>query len=351
MKVVQYNNINNNSKGMTMAKLSEHQQWLQLRQEEIIDPLREIVDPHHHLWRHEGMEPYLLEDLHADTGSGHNICKTVFIECGAEYRIDGPEHLRSVGETEFAAALAKQSDQSAGATIAGIVAHTDLCSNALVDTMAVHAEAAQGRLRGIRHALSCAPGGVDLMIPGRAPRDLYKNPQFQAGVQLLGQLGYSYDSWHYHFQNSQFLALTRTAPNTTMVLDHFGTPLGVGKYASQRQEIYQQWKKDIVAIAQCDNAVVKLGGLAMPDNGFGWFGRKTPPTSDEFVAAQGDYFHHMIECFGPQRCMFESNFPVDKLSISYPVLWNALKKIASRYSESEQQSMFSGTATQVYRLD
>ena len=135
------------------------------------------------------------------------------------------------------------------------------------------------------------------------------------------------------------------------MLDHFGTPIGVGPYASQRQEIFAQWKKDVAAISRCENVVAKLGGMAMPDNGFGWMGRETPPSSDEFVAAQGDYYHHMIECFGPERCMFESNFPVDKLSISYPVLWNALKKIAARYSQTERDALFRGTASRVYALD
>jgi predicted TIM-barrel fold metal-dependent hydrolase len=135
-----------------------------------------------------------------------------------------------------------------------------------------------------------------------------------------------------------------------MVLDHFGTPLGVGRFAGKRAEIFEQWKKDVAEIAACPNVVAKLGGLAMPDNGFGWFGRAKPPTSDEFVEAQAPYYHHMIECFGPDRCMFESNFPVDRLSISYPVLWNGLKKIAGGFGDDEKDAMFRGTASRVYRL-
>jgi predicted TIM-barrel fold metal-dependent hydrolase len=139
-------------------------------------------------------------------------------------------------------------------------------------------------------------------------------------------------------------------PETTMVLDHFGTPLGVGTYAGRRDEIFDEWAAGITELAACDNVVAKIGGLAMPDNGFGWHTADRPPTSDEFVAAQGRYYHHTIEAFGPERCMFESNFPVDRLSLSYPVLWNALKKIAARYSADERASMFEGTARRVYAI-
>lgn len=334
-----------------MSELSENQRWLQLHLEEIIDPARRIVDPHHHLLRESLLDPYLLQDLRADTDSGHNICKTVFIECGVEYHASGPEHLRSVGETQFVAEIARQSELDDGATISGIVARADLRHDNLAEVLAAHREAAGGRFRGIRHSLARAPEGVELMIVGRGAADLYADESFLRGVKKLGSEGLTYDSWHYHFQNREYLALAQSVPDTVMVLDHFGTPLGVGPYAAQREEIFKQWQADIVEIARCENVVAKLGGLAMPDNGFGWMGRDMPPSSDEFVEAQARYYHHMIDSFGPDRCMFESNFPVDKLSISYPVLWNGLKKIAARYSETEQDAMFYHTAARVYSLD
>jgi L-fuconolactonase len=134
------------------------------------------------------------------------------------------------------------------------------------------------------------------------------------------------------------------------VLDHFGTPLGVGAYAGQRDNNFSTWQRDIADIAKCPTVVAKLGGLAMPDNGFGWDQRATPASSDELVAAQARYYHHAIECFGPARCMFESNFPVDKRSLPYGSYWNAMKKLAARYSADEQHAMFFGTAEKVYRL-
>ena len=165
-----------------------------------------------------------------------------------------------------------------------------------------------------------------LFIPGKAPANLFSDPSFRKGVRLLGTLGYTYESWHYHYQLSEFTDLARSVPETTIILDHFGTPLGVGPYESQREGIFAAWKADVAELARCPNVVAKLGGLAMPDNGFGWHLAARPPTSDEIVEAHQDYFLHTIDCFGPDRCMFESNFPVDRLSVSYRVLFTPSRK-------------------------
>ncbi len=189
------------------------------------------------------------------------------------------------------------------------------------------------------------------MIPGPGRADQFADPAFRRGVARLGARGLTFDSWHYHHQNPDFAALARAVPDTVMVLDHFGTPLGVGTYAPQREEIFATWCDDIAEIARCENVVAKLGGLAMPDNGFAWHTADRPPTSDELVAAHARYYLHAIECFGPDRCMFESNFPIDRFSLSYRVLWNGLKKIAAPFSPAERDAMFFGTAARVYRLD
>jgi L-fuconolactonase len=325
--------------------------------EEIVDPEREIIDPHHHLWStddraHEPRQ-YLLEDLHADTGSGHRVTRTVFVECGAQYRSDGPRHLRPVGETEFVAGVAEASEAVEGATITGIVARADLTLplDLLDEVLQAHVTAGGGRFRGIRDALSSAPPDLPLTIPGSARAGKAHDPHFRRGLAHLGERGFTYDTWHYHTQNRDFLELARAVPATTMVLDHFGTPIGVGRYEGRRDEIFESWKGDMEAVAQCPNVVAKLGGLAMPDNGFGWHhDASTRPDVATFVAAQQRWYDHMIECFGPDRCMFESNFPVDKFSIDYDVLWNALKTIAAGYTADEQEAMFSGTAERVYGL-
>ena len=327
-------------------------EWYAAVQEDIIDPGRPIVDPHHHLWETAtNWGSYVLADLWADTESGHNIEKTVFIDCRSGYRTEGPKHLRPVGETEFVAAVAAESAKRDGAaTIAAIVSHADMRLGAAVEeVLAAHEEAGRGLFRGIRHA-GPSDGTGTLTNAGSNRPCPYGQEDFRRGVTTLGKLGYTYDTWHFFHQNRDYLALAKAVPETTMILDHFGTPLGAGAYAGKQEEIFAQWREDIAAIAECPNVVAKLGGLAMPDNGFGWDKRELPPTSDEFAAAQRRYYLHAIECFGPDRCMFESNFPVDKLSISYHVLWNGMKKIVQDFSEDEQHAMFYGTAARVYRV-
>ena len=328
------------------------QEWLDLVIEEVVDPARPIVDPHHHLWPAGGALPYGLDALHSDvdgtsSGGGHRIVRTVFVECGAAYDHAAPEHLLSVGETSF---VAGESARDPAHLIGGIVSSADLRRPDLDEILDAHAEAGGHLFKGIRHALSSAEHPEALRIPGRAPRDLATDPSFRRGVGRLGDRGLTYDTWHYHYQNGDFLDLARAVPQTTMVLDHFGTPLGVGPYAARRDEIRAGWRDTIAEIARCPNVVAKLGGLAMPDNGFEWHTARRPPTSDEFVAAQRDWYLHTIDCFGPDRCMFESNFPIDRWSLSYGVLWNGLKKIAATFSATEQDAMFRGTASSVYRL-
>jgi L-fuconolactonase len=327
-------------------------EWLAQVAEEVLDPHVEIVDPHHHLWPAGSMFNYSGDELASDTTGGHNVVATMFMECQSAYREDGPEHLRSVGETEFVVAeeARMQAQDPAAPPIAGIVAHADLASPALDEILDAHVAAAAGKFRGIRDAL-CSCDDPALMIPPPAPPEKFKGEAFRKGVRRLAERGFTYDSWHYHYQNAEFAEVARACPNTVMVLDHFGTPLGVGRYAGQRQAIFEEWKIGIADAASCENTVLKAGGLAMPDNGFPWFRSERPPTSDEFIELQGRYYHYAIEQFGPERCMFESNFPVDRLSVGYGVLWNALKKIASRYSTSEQSAMFAGTARRIYSLE
>ena len=324
--------------------------WLELVGEDIVDPARPIVDPHHHLWDRPG-STYVLDELWRDTESGHNVQKTVFVECHSAYRTDGPEQLRPVGETSFVAAIAEASASGDGATIAGIVGHADLTlGEAVEEVLAAHTAAGAGLFRGIRHAGAHTEVPEELMIPGRAPEGLYQSTEFQNGVRTLGRLDLTYDTWQYHYQLPELTELARSCPDTIMIIDHFSTPIGVGRFAGRREEIFDQWKTDFAELARCPNVVAKLGGIAMPDNGFGWHTRQTPATSDELRLAYAPYYLHAIESFGADRCMLESNFPVDRFSISYHVLWNGLKKITAAFSESEKNDLFSGTATRVYKL-
>jgi len=327
-------------------------EWLSQVTEEILDPAREIVDPHHHLWPSAEMG-YNVPEFTADLTSGHNVVQTVFMECGAAYRKDGPDHLKPIGETEFVTAAAEQMRAAGGPYIAALVAHADLrLEPAMLDeVLDAHVAASKGLFRGIRHAGSRDNSGATLRIPGHAPPRLYHEPDFQRGVRHLGERGLTYDTWHYHHQNGDYLALAKACPGTVMILDHFGTPIGVGPYEGKRDEIFAAWKDEMAAIAECPNVYAKIGGLAMPDNGFGWDKRDVPPGSDEIVEQHERWYDHMISCFGPERCMFESNFPVDRWSMSYVVYWNAMKKIAAKYPEAAQAAMFAGTARNVYSVE
>ena len=250
------------------------------------------------------------------------------MECRAAYRTDGPAELAPVGETEFVAAEARAQRRADRA--ASSVMPTCGCAN-LDEILDAHIDAGGGLFRGIRDALSRAEPSDGLMIPGGAPAGLFEDPAFRAGVARLGARGLTYDS----------LALPLPEPRVPRArarrarTRRWSSTTSARRSASGRTPISAtpsstDWKRDIADIARCENVVAKLGGLAMPDNGFGWHIADRPPTSDEFVAAQGRYYLHMIECFGADRCMFESNFPVDRMSLSYRVLWNGLKKIAQR---------------------
>lgn len=318
---------------------------------------REIVDPHHHLWGPDFMGglagSYLLDDLHADTDTVPAVVGTLFMECGASYRPDGPEHLRPVGETEFVAGVAAASEQAPGATILGIVGHADLTLplDRLDEVLDAHTAAAGGRFRGIRDALASAPPGVPLMIPGPAEPGRGADLDFRRGVAHLGERGLTYDTWQYHTQLGDVVDLARAVPGTTVVVDHFSTPIGVGEWAGRHDEIFEAWKPVLTELASCPNVVVKLGGLAMPDNGFWPIDGSVPrPDVDGFLAVQERWYLHAIDCFGPDRAMFESNFPVDKFCVDYPVVWEAFARLASRYDAAEQDALFAGTARRVYRV-
>ncbi len=326
--------------------------WLAQVREETLEPDLPICDPHHHLWDHPESR-YLLDELLADTGSGHNVVSTVFMECMAMYRADGPEALRPVGETEFVngiAAMSASGGYGDGRMCASIVGFVDLTLPEAGAALDAHM-AASPRFRGIRHASGWDASEEVRNSHTNPPRGLLADAAFRAGFAELGKRGLTFDAWMYHAQIRELTPLAQAFPDQPIVLDHFGGPLGIGPYAGRREEIFAAWKDDVAELARCPNVVAKLGGLVMPINGFGFHKRETPATSDELVAATRDYYLHMIDCFGPDRCMFESNFPVDKQSCSYQVLYNSFKKIAAGCSDAEKAALFHDTAVRVYRVE
>ena len=326
--------------------------WLAQVEEDIIDPDLEICDPHHHLWDNS-QNPYLLPELLADVNSGHNIVSTVFVECSSMYRQAGATSMRPVGETEFVngiAAMSASGNYGALRACSGIVSFADLTLGACVGEVLDEHMRLSGRFRGIRHAAGWDASAEIRNSHTRPPAGLFLRDDFQAGFEQLDQRNLSFDAWLYHPQIPELTALAQNFPNTTIVFDHFGGPLGIGPYAGHADEIFAQWCVDVAALAKCGNVVAKLGGIVMPINGFALHKRDKPPTSDEIVEATGHYHRKAIELFGPERCMFESNFPVDKQSCSYAVLWNAFKKIAADFSAADKQCLFHDTATKSYRL-
>lgn len=324
--------------------------WLAQVTEEIIEPDLPIVDPHHHLWDRLG--GYLLDELLADTATGHNIVATVFVQCRHGYRVEGPEHLKPVGESEMAIAVAEDCDRRGGPTraVAGIVSFADMTLGAAVDeVLQAQIAAAKGRFRGIRH-ITATDASFDTSLPPVAA-GLMMTPAFREGVARLAPAGLSFDGWLYHPQIPEFTALARACPDTQMILDHVGGPLGIGAYRGRQDEVFAGWKAAMTELSGCPNVAVKLGGLVMDTIGCPWPEDAVPPTSKVMAEAFRPWVDTTIELFGPDRCMFESNFPVDKVACSYPVLWNAFKRLTEGASAAEKASLFHDTAQRVYRLE
>ena len=330
--------------------------WLKTRREEALEPDLAIVDAHHHLWDRAG--GYLLDELLADLGdlddpaTGHNVVATVYLQCAYAYRSTGPVSLRPVGETEFVADIARQAEQRGVKTkvCAGIVGYADLELGDAVDAvLQAHIDAGDGRFRGIRHILA-RHDAFNASLLGPAPVDLMQRVSFRRGLARLQALGLSFDAWLFHTQIDELVDLAQALPGLPIVLNHAGGPLAVGPYTGKRDEVFVVWREAIKRLAACPNVSIKLGGLGMAIGGFEFHKQALPPSSEQLAAAWAPYMHACIESFGAQRCMFESNFPVDKASCSYGVLWNAYKRIAAGASPAEKAWLFKDSACTFYRL-
>jgi predicted TIM-barrel fold metal-dependent hydrolase len=327
--------------------------WLAQRKEEVLDPARVIVDPHHHLWDRGGQR-YLLDEITADIASGHNVVATVYVEARSMYRARGPESFRPVGEVEFAngaAAMSASGGYGPAAVCAGIVGHVSLLSGeGARPVLEAEISAGQGRFRGIRHSVAWDSDPNVAHMYATRPKGLLLDSTFRKGFACLAPLGLSFDAWLFHPQIGELRDIARAFPDTQIVLDHCGGPAGTGQYANRREEIFATWKASIHEIAKCPNVAVKLGGLAMCLLGYDFHERAIPPSSEELATAWRPYIETCIEAFGPERAMFESNFPPDKGQCSYQVIFNAFKRISASLSETEKDALFSKTAMKVYRL-
>ena len=319
--------------------------------ETILEPELPICDPHHHLWDFPGAR-YFLEELTEDISGGHNIVSTVFVECNAKYRTDGPLEMQPVGETEFVQGIADQSatgKHGPTAVAAGIVGFADLTlGDAVAPVLEAQIEAGKNRFRGIRH-ISAWDANPDMRSFAANPA-LLLEPKFRQGFACLRKYDLSFDAWLYHTQIMELVDLAKAFPETSIILDHVGGPIGIGSYANRRQQVFREWQQAITALAACPNVFVKLGGLGMPLCGFGWHELNIPPGSAKLADAMAPYYLWCIERFGTDRCMFESNFPVDKVAYSCNVMWNAFKRISRDFSPAERANLFHDTAARAYRL-
>jgi len=344
-------------RGTTVRDDASLKAWLAKRPTEAaLEPELPILDPHHHFWETPQRGRYLLPDLLADIGGGHNIVSTVFLECRAMYRKAGSREMAPVGEVEFVngiAAMSASGNYGPCRVAEAIVGGGDLTVGARVrELLEAEIAVAGGRLRGIRHGVAWdGHEAVSKFASRTVPLHLVLDTKFREGFAQLAPLGLSFESWQYHPQLPDAIDLARKFPDTTIILNHVGGLLGVGPYAGRRQEVLTGWRKDIAELAKCPNVTMKLGGMMMRAALFDYKAAERPPSSEELAGWWRPYIETCIAAFGPQRSMFESNFPVDKGSYSYAVCWNAFKRLASGASAGEKADLFSGTATRVYRLD
>jgi predicted TIM-barrel fold metal-dependent hydrolase len=339
--------------GMPAVQAPVRQDWLDKRHEEIIEPELPIIDPHHHLWDRPNYR-YLFPELLADVGSGHNIRATCYEQAREMYRASGPEELKSLGETQFVSGVAAMSESGKyGPTrcIAGIIGFADLqLGSRAKGVLERHIAVADGRLRGIRNGSTWSDDPTLKTLTAGAPKGLLLDKNFREGIAVLAPLGLAFDAWMFQTQLDDLVDLAGAFPQTTVVLNHVGGPLAIGPYAGKREEAFTEWRDRIRKIAALPNTYVKLGGLGMKMIGFTFYENPDPPSSQDLEKAWRPYIETCIEAFGPQRSMFESNFPVDKGTCSYQVLWNTFKRIAAGYSAGEKTALFSGTAAKAYGL-
>ena len=324
--------------------------WRELTVEAALEPHLPICDPHHHLWEYPESR-YLADEYIAELG-GHHVTHTLFVECLQHYRVTGPEELRPVGETVFAAHIAAAAERSPAAPklAAGIVAFADLTLGEAVEAVLLAHLEASSHVRSIRYATAWDASDQIRATHTHPPPGLMNDARFRKGFERLATFGLCFDAWLYHTQIPEVVKLAQDFPDANIVLDHMCGPLAIGPYSGRRREVFNDWRRNLADAAACANVFIKLGGLTMTAAGFGWNKRSVPPGSEELEVAMRPYFDACIELFGPERCMFESNFPMDRASCSYTVLWNAFKRVAARYTPTERAFLLRDTAMMVYRL-
>ena len=333
--------------------------WLALTQEPALEPDLPICDPHHHFWdlrpQRIPHQRYLLHELLNDIGSGHNVRSTVFIEARSMYREGGPEEMQPVGEVEFVqgqAAASASGIYGDSRAAAAIIGHANLnLGDAVEPALNALQEASPNRFRGIRHSVTWDPHPEIENTAAHSMPGQLASESFRAGARVLSRLGMSLEGWLYFPQLPELADFAKAFPDLTIILNHIGGLIRVGPYGNRDDEVLETWRNGIAAVAECPNVNMKLGGIGMTRTGFDWHERDKPIGSEELAREMAPYMDYCIEQFGPDRCMFESNFPVDKVSYSYSIMYNAFKRLSQGYSATERAAMFHDTAVRVYRIE
>lgn len=335
---------------MSSNYLAVRPDWLALGNEEILEPDLPIIDAHHHFYDKPDWV-YMEDEYLADVRSGHRVLATVYMQARTRYYDHGPVDLRVVGETSYVAQQAEALSKTGIQVAAGIVGHADLRAGAEVrKVLEAHIDAGRGRFRGIRH-LTTWDSDATLVNPlSAAPAELMRDASYREGVAQLSPLSLSYDAWLFFHQLPELHDLAARFPDTPMIVNHCGGIVRIGSYATRRDEVHAIWRRNMQALAELPNVYVKLGGLGMRINGFGFEKADAPPTSQVLAETWRPWMEGCIEMFGANRCMFESNFPVDKGSYPYATAWNAFKRLTANGSPEERKQLFSETVRRVYRL-
>lgn len=339
-------------KALKKAQISVDPAWLALTREEIIDPDLEIIDAHHHVWDMPGNR-YLFDELLADFGSGHNIRASIYAQCRSMYRCTGPEEMRPVGETEFVngiAAMSASGQYGDAAACAGIIGTTDLMlGDGVRRVLEAHIEAGGGRFRGIRPSVAWHES--DKVRALDVQPQILMEPTARKAIAAISSHRLTLDLFCFFTQLDEVYDVAKYFPELRIIVNHTGGPLGIGPYEGRDAEVFAQLKTKLVALSGLPHTYVKLGGLGMRYTGIKANYDRPPSSSNELARRWGPYIQTAIDIFGPDRCMYESNFPVDKGVCSYHVLWNAFKKLSVSYTADERKLLFSATASKVYSLN
>lgn len=334
-------------------------EWLASRVEQPLDPALPIVDSHHHLYDRPGSR-YLLDNYLEDLYSGHNVRATVIVQARSMLNPHAQPDVQPLGETEFAngvAAMSASGIYGDARVCAGIVGFADLTLGDRVRPvleshirLAGGTTQAGGRFCGVRQSLPWDADATLLNPLYPTTQDTMDSSVFRQGFSHLAPLGLSFEAWVFFHQLPKVAALARAFPETQIVLNHCGGVVGVGPYAGRRDEVFREWRRGLIELCRCPNVMVKLSGLGMRLGGFGFDEGTHPPKSTQLAAAWQPWIETCIAAFGPQRCMYGSNFPVDKGSLSYAIGLNALKHLTRSATEAERANIFWRSAKDFYRL-